>query len=42
MKLSLVAVEEAVYFRDKSEDIKDVVEEVDLADVAWVDLVMAI
>ena len=41
MKLALVAVEEAVYFRYKAEDIKDAVEEADLADVAEVDLVVS-
>ena len=41
MKLALVAVEEAVYFRYEAEDTKDAVEEEDLADVAEVYLVVA-
>ena len=41
MNLALVVVEEAVDFRSEAEYIKDAVEEVDLADVAEVDLVVA-
>ena len=41
MKLALEVVEEAVYFRCKAEDIKDAVEEVDLADVEEVYMVVA-
>ena len=41
MNLALAAVEEAVYFRYKAEDIKDAVEEADLADMAEVYLVVA-
>ena len=41
MKLELAAVEQAVYFKVKAEDIKDAAEEADLADVAEVDMVVA-
>ena len=36
--MALVAVEEAADFRTEAEDIKDAVEEADLADVAELDL----
>ena len=41
MKLALTAVEEAADSRAKAEDIKDAVENSDLAEVAQVDLDMA-
>ena len=41
MKMAPVAVQEAVYFKAKAEDIKDGVEEADLEDVAEVDIVAA-
>ena len=41
MNLALAAVEEAAYFRAEAEDIKDAVKETDFADVAEVDMDMA-
>ena len=41
MRLALTAVEDAVYFRAEAEDIKDAAEEIDLAYVTEVDLVVA-
>ena len=38
MKLALAAVQEAADFRTETEDIKDAVEEANLADLAEVDL----
>ena len=37
-----MAVEEAVYFRDETEDIKDAVEEADLEDVTELDMAVAV
>ena len=42
MKLALVAVEEAVYFKSKTEDINETVEEADLSDAVEVDLLLEI
>ena len=42
MKMALAAVEKLVYFGAEAKDIKDAVEEIDLADVAKVDLVVHI
>ena len=42
MKLVLATVEEAVDFRADPEDIKNMVEEADLVDMAEVDLVVTI